>query len=67
MSEKNKMIVEFVQDLIKLPQRVYEEVKATLLSVEAGNIHMTVFLTKAFDIAEDHRPKLLEMKGGVEV
>ena len=65
MSEKDIRIVEFVRDLIKLPQKVYEEVKVTLLSVEVGNTQMTEFLTKAFDIAEKRRPKLLEMKGGV--
>ena len=65
MSEKDIMIVEFVHDLIKLPQKAYEEVKVILLSVEAGNTHMTEFLTKAFDIAEGRRPRMLEMKGAV--
>lgn len=64
MSKKDKMVIEFVQDLISLPQHLYEEVKATLLAVEAGNARMTNFLTKAFDVAEERRLKLLEMKGG---
>lgn len=66
MSEKNIIIVEFVQELINSPQKVYEEVKATLLSVEAGNKHMTDFLNKAFKLAEERRPKLLEMNGCVD-
>lgn len=65
MSEKDKMVIEFVYYLIKLPQKAYEKYKAISLSVEAGNTNMIEFLTKAFDIAEMHRPKLIEMKGGV--
>ena len=65
MNNKNEMIVEFVQELINLPQNLYEEAKATLLSVEAGNMRMSNFLIKAFAFVEERRPKLLETKGGV--
>ncbi len=64
MSEKEKIIVEFMEELISIPQHLYEEVKATLLSYEAGNEHMNSFLIKAFGLAEERRPKLLETKGG---
>lgn len=67
MSKKDKMIVEFMQELISLPQHLYEEAKTTLLAAEVGNTHMTEFLIKAFSVANKRRPKLLEMKGGAAV
>lgn len=67
MCEEDKIIVEFVEELIKVPQTMYEEIKATLLSIKAGNRNMSNFLRKAFEVAENHRPKMLEMKGGVTV
>ena len=67
MSEKDKIVVEFVEELLRTPQTMYEEVRAVLMAVEAGNEKMSNFLRRAFEVAEEHRPKLLEMKGGVTV
>ena len=64
MKEKDKVIVEFVEELVRTPQTMYEKAKATLMAVEAGNENMSNFLKKAFELAEERRPKLLEMKGG---
>lgn len=65
MGKKNKIVVEIVEELITTQQHLYEEIKVTLLAIYVRNAHMTNFLIKAFDFAEEHRPKLLEVKGGV--
>lgn len=62
MSKKNKIIIEFMEELRRSSLDSLETAKVILLAVEYGNEHMTNFLRKAFEIEERRRPKLLEMK-----
>jgi hypothetical protein len=60
MSEKDKLVVAFVTELIYLPHKAFQEARNSMLKAYAGNAHMTDFLLKAFEVAQTKRLILLE-------
>lgn len=68
MTEKDKIIAEFITEMLKTAPDDYMEIKLILLAHSAGKTALTrFFLETAFELIEAHRPRLIEMKGGVTV
>ena len=70
MDEKDKIIVGFITEMLKTTLDDYMEIKLIMLAGNAGNTGNTVvlnFLKAEFELIEAHRPRLIEMKGGVTV
>lgn len=59
---KKEFITEMVQALDSLTQGQYEEVKAHILSRFVCNQELLVLSKFVFRMAEEYRPKLLEVK-----
>lgn len=67
MDEKDKIIVEFITEMLKTTPDDYMEIKLILMAHSAGKPALTHFLQEAFRLIEAYRPRLIEMKGGVTV
>ena len=67
MDEKDKIIVGFITEMLKTTLDDYMEIKLIMLAGNAGNTVVLNFLKAAFELTEAHRPRLIEMKGGVTV
>lgn len=61
MNEKNKIIEEFITEMLKATVDDYIEIKYVLLSGNADNPAVMKFLKTAFDLVESHRPLLIEV------
>lgn len=67
MDEKDKIIMEFITEMLKTTPDDYMEIKLILMAHSAGKPALTHFLQEAFKLIEARRPRLIEMKGGVTV
>ena len=67
MDKKDKIIVEFITEMLKTTPDDYMEIKLILMAHSAGKPALTHFLQEAFKLIEARRPRLIEMKGGVTV
>lgn len=67
MDEKDKIIVGFITEMLKTTLDDYMEIKLIMLAGNVGNTVVLNFLKAAFELIEAHRPRLIEMKGGVTV
>lgn len=67
MTEADKIITGFFAEMLKATPDDYMEIKLILLARSAGKLALTHFLQEAFELIEAHRPRLIEMKGGVTV
>ena len=67
MDEKDKIIMEFITEMLKTTPDDYMEIKLILMAHSAGKPALTHFLQEAFKLIEARRPRLIEMKGDVTV
>ncbi len=67
MDKKDKIIVEFITEMLKTTPDDYMEIKLILMAYSAGKPALTHFLQETFKLIEARRPRLIEMKGGVTV
>lgn len=67
MDEKDKIIVEFITEMLKTTPDDYMEIKLILMAHSAGKPALIHSLQEAFKLIEARRPRLIEMKGGVTV
>lgn len=67
MPEKEKIIMSFIAEMQDTSPDDYMEIKLIMLAVNAGNTVVLNFLRMALELIEAHRPRLIEMKGGVTV
>lgn len=65
MDDKDKIITEFIAEMLKAAPDDYMEIKLILLAHSAGKPSLVYFLQEVFKLVELHRPRLIEMKGGV--
>lgn len=65
MDEKDKIIVEFITEMLKTTPDDYMEIKLILMAHSVGKPALTHFLQEAFKLIEARRPRLIEMKGGI--
>lgn len=65
MTDKDKIILGFITEMLKTSLDDYEGIKLILLAHSAEKPGFTNFLHKAFELIEEKRPLLIEMKGGV--
>jgi hypothetical protein len=63
--EVNKIIAESVVELLKMGVDTYNRVKITLLSYQSEYEPCNEWKRKLFAFTDQHRPLLIEMKGGV--
>lgn len=63
--EVNKIIAESVVELLKMGVDTYNRVKITLLSYQSEYEPRNEWKRKLFAFTDQHRPLLIEMKGGV--
>lgn len=63
MNEKDKIITEFITEMLKAAPDDYMEIKLILMAHSAGKPALVYFLQEAFKLIELHRPRLIEMKG----
>ncbi|WP_333792047.1 hypothetical protein [Muricomes intestini] len=59
------IIAEFVEELITAAPEEYLEIKLILNAGNAGKPVIARYLDVAFTYIENHRPLLIEMKGGI--
>lgn len=64
MNEKEKIITEFIAEMLKASPDDYMEIKIILLAHSTGKPVLVHFLQEAFKLIELRRPQLIEMKGG---
>ena len=62
MNEKDKIIVDFIMEMLKATPDDYMEIKLVLVAYSAGKPALVHFLKKAFELIEARRPRLIEMK-----
>ena len=67
MDDYDKIITEFITEMLKAAPDDYMEIKLILMAHSAGKPALTHFLQEAFKLIEARRPRLIEMKGGVTV
>lgn len=65
MPEKDKIIVEFITEMLRAVPDDYMEIKLVLLAHSAGKTALTCFWETVFELIEARRPRLIGMKGGV--
>lgn len=63
MNEKDKIITEFIAEMLKASPDDYMEIKLILMAHSAGKPALVYFWQEAFKLMELHRPRLIEMKG----
>lgn len=64
MNETDKIVTEFMLYLLSLSQDAFEYSRIILKSAYMNNIDFLKFVELAFQIAERHRPLLIEEKEG---
>ena len=62
MNEKDKIIVDFITEMLKATPDDYMEIKLVLVAHSAGKPALAHFLKKAFELIEARRPRLIETK-----
>ena len=62
MDEKDKIIMEFITEMLKAAPDDYYEFKLILMAHSAGKPALVYFWQEAFKLMELHRPRLIEMK-----
>lgn len=62
MTEREKIMKEFVGEMILTDSDTYEEIKWMILSHFIENVKLLRYFGELFRMIEDHRPKLIEMK-----
>lgn len=67
MNEKDKIVVDFITEMLKTTPDDYMEIKLVLVAHSAEKPALAHFLQKVFELVEARRPRLIEMKGGVTV
>lgn len=65
MSEFNKIVADFVMELLDTTPDVYQEIKYTLPVRMQDEPIIVRFLYEVFEFVENRRPLLIEMKGDV--
>ena len=63
MSEKEKAVINLVEELKSCTLEEYAAVKPVLIAVSSGKATLLEFLEKAFTLVEKNQPLLIEMKG----
>ena len=63
MNEKDKIVVDFITEMLKTTPDDYMEIKLVLVAHSAGKPALAHFLQKVFELVEARRPRLIEMKG----
>lgn len=63
MNEKDKIVVDFITEMLKTTPDDYMEIKLVLVAHSAGKPALVHFLQKVFELVEARRPRLIEMKG----
>lgn len=64
MNENDKIITEFIAEMLKASPDDYMEIKIILLAHSTGKTVFAHYLQEVFNLIELHRPQLIEMKGG---
>ncbi|MDD2960402.1 MAG: hypothetical protein PHR92_18115 [Lachnospiraceae bacterium] len=64
MNETDKIVNEFMLDLVSLSQDTFEYMRIIYRSIFSDDIKIMNFFELAFKIAEQHRPLLIEEKEG---
>ena len=64
MNAINKIVYDFIFELLKTDLADYEEIKVALLCMYANKKDITNFLYTAFSLVEKERTPLIGMKGG---
>ena len=65
MNKKEKIIADFITEMLKATPDDYMEIKIILMAHSADNPALLHFLQEAFKLIESHRPLMIGMKGGV--
>lgn len=65
MNKKEKIIAEFITEMLKVTPDDYMEIKIILMAHSADKPAILHFLQETFKLIESHRPLMIEMKGGV--
>ena len=65
MSEREKIVMSFIAEMLDASPDDYIEIKLIMLAMNAEKPVVLNFLRMAFKLIEARRPLLIELKGGV--
>ena len=65
MNEKDKIITEFIAEMLRVAPDDYMEIKLILMAHSVGKPALAHFFQEMFKLIEAHRPLMIDMNGGV--